>query len=69
MSFKKKTQKISADNVAAIEIKGSEFPNEYVVLTAHLDHVLPRNGEIYNGADDNGSGTVALCLKSQSLLL
>ena len=43
MSFKKNTEKISADNVAAI-IKGSEFPNEYVVLTAHLDHVLPRNG-------------------------
>ena len=59
MSFKKNIEKISADNVAAI-IEGSEFPNEYVVLTAHLDHVLPRNGKIYNGADDNGSGTVAM---------
>ncbi|GIR20919.1 MAG: hypothetical protein CM15mP36_01260 [Flavobacteriales bacterium] len=38
MSFKKNVQKISADNVAAI-IRGSEFPDEYVVLTAHLDHV------------------------------
>ena len=59
MSFKKNIKKISADNVAAI-IKGSEFPDEYVVLTAHLDHVLPSNGNIYNGADDNGSGTVAM---------
>jgi Zn-dependent M28 family amino/carboxypeptidase len=31
------------------------------VLTAHFDHVgMTRNGEINNGADDNGSGTVAL---------
>ena len=59
MSFKKNIEKISADNVAAI-VEGSEFPNEYVVLTAHLDHVLPRNGKIYNGADDNGSGTIAM---------
>ena len=59
MSFKKKIQKISADNVAAI-IEGSEFPDEYVVLTAHLDHVGTQNGDIYNGADDNGSGTVAM---------
>jgi Zn-dependent M28 family amino/carboxypeptidase len=36
--------------------------NECVVLTAHYDHVgsFHGNGEINNGADDNGSGTVAL---------
>ena len=68
MSFKKNTEKISADNVAAI-IKGSEFPDEYVVLTAHLDHVLPRNGKIYNGADDNGSGTVAMLEIAESFAL
>ena len=59
MSFKKNIEKICADNVAAI-IEGSEFPDEYVVLTAHLDHVGTQNGDIYNGADDNGSGTVAM---------
>jgi Zn-dependent M28 family amino/carboxypeptidase len=31
-----------------------------IVLTAHYDHVGVRNGEVYNGADDNASGTVAL---------
>ncbi len=30
------------------------------VITAHIDHLGVRNGEIYNGADDNASGTVAL---------
>ena len=59
ISFKKNVQTFTADNVAAI-IKGSEFPDEYVILTAHLDHVGIQNGEIYNGADDDGSGTVAI---------
>ena len=59
ITFKKNTQNFTADNVAAM-IKGSEFPDEYIILTAHLDHVGIQNGEIYNGADDDGSGTVAL---------
>ena len=66
--FKKNVESFTADNVAAI-IKGSEFPNEYVILTAHLDHVIPRNGEIYNGADDNGSGTVAMLEIAESFAL
>ena len=41
-------------------IEGSEKPNEIVVVSAHYDHVGVKNGEIYNGADDDGSGTVAL---------
>jgi Zn-dependent M28 family amino/carboxypeptidase len=31
-----------------------------MILTAHFDHVGVRNGEVYNGADDNASGTAAL---------
>jgi Zn-dependent M28 family amino/carboxypeptidase len=41
-------------------IEGSEKPNEIIVISAHYDHVGIQNGEIYNGADDDGSGTVAL---------
>lgn len=41
-------------------IEGSEKPNEVVVISAHYDHIGIKNGEIYNGADDDGSGTVAL---------
>lgn len=41
-------------------IKGKTFPNRYLVVTAHYDHLGVRNGEIYNGADDNASGTAAL---------
>lgn len=41
-------------------IEGSEKPNEVIVISAHYDHIGIKNGEIYNGADDDGSGTVAL---------
>ena len=54
-----KPKTVETENVIAI-IRGSEKPDEYVVITAHLDHVGITDGEIYNGADDDGSGTVAL---------
>jgi Zn-dependent M28 family amino/carboxypeptidase len=41
-------------------IEGSEKPDEIIVISAHYDHVGIKDGEIYNGADDDGSGTVAL---------
>lgn len=59
ISLKILEEKISSENVAAI-IKGEEFPDEYIIITAHLDHVGMSDGEIYNGADDDGSGTVAI---------
>lgn len=42
------------------KITGKKEPNKYIVLTAHYDHVGTKKGEIYNGADDNASGTCAL---------
>ena len=41
-------------------IEGSSNPDRFVVVTAHYDHLGVRNGEIYNGADDNASGTGGL---------
>ena len=49
----------ASENVVAF-IKGTEKPDEIVVISAHLDHEGIKNGQIYNGADDDGSGTVAL---------
>ncbi len=40
-------------------VAGSES-EKLMVITAHYDHVGKRDGEIYNGADDNASGTAAL---------
>lgn len=42
------------------EIKGKKAAEKYIIITAHYDHDGVRNGEIYNGADDNASGTAAL---------
>ncbi len=58
-SFEKNYNEFSANNIAA-SIKGSEFPDEYIVITAHLDHVGIQNGIVYNGADDDGSGSVGI---------
>ena len=38
-------------------LKGLEKPDELIVVTSHYDHVGIMNGQIYNGADDDGSGT------------
>lgn len=46
-------------NVVA-QVRGTRFPERAIVVSAHFDHVAPRNGNIYNGADDNASGTAAL---------
>lgn len=59
-------------NVVAV-LPGSDpvLRNEYVVLSAHYDHVgvgRPVDGDsIYNGADDNGSGTVGLLEVARAL--
>jgi len=51
---------VDSENVAAI-IKGSEKPDEYVIISSHLDHIgVTADGEINNGADDDGSGSVAM---------
>lgn len=48
-----------SENIWAF-IEGSEKPNEVLVISAHYDHVGIKDGEVFNGADDDGSGTVAL---------
>jgi Zn-dependent M28 family amino/carboxypeptidase len=51
--------KISGANVVGY-VEGTKNKNQYIVVTAHYDHLGTRNGEIYNGADDDASGTAAL---------
>jgi len=47
----------SATNIIGI-VPGTS--DRVIVLTAHYDHVGVRDGEIFNGADDNASGTAAV---------
>src|SRR5690606_2228876 len=51
---------VDSENVAAL-IRGSEKPEEYIVISSHLDHIgISADGQINNGADDDGSGSVAM---------
>ncbi len=59
ISVENTAEQVMSENVVAF-IEGSEHPNEIIVISAHLDHEGVKNGEIYNGADDDGSGTVAI---------
>ncbi len=48
------------ENVLAY-IKGSSLPEEVLVISSHYDHLgVDAEGNIFNGADDDGSGTVAI---------
>jgi hypothetical protein len=50
-------EEIIAENVLGY-IEGTEKPEEVLVITSHYDHLgIDEKGEIYNGADDDGSGT------------
>jgi len=46
--------------VAWIEGTDRELNHEYVVIGSHLDHLGIRGGQVYPGADDNGSGSTAV---------
>ena len=59
IEIKNKTEAVSSENVLGM-IKGSEFPDEVVFITAHYDHLGVRDGKVYNGADDDGSGTTGV---------
>jgi Zn-dependent M28 family amino/carboxypeptidase len=52
-------------NVVGI-LPGKTKPEEYVVFSAHYDHLgigMPTNGDsIYNGANDNAAGTAAVIM-------
>ncbi len=60
-----------ANLVAKVAGSDARLKNEYVVLSAHIDHIgigEPINGDrIYNGAMDNGSGSALLLDMAASL--
>ncbi len=54
-------REVDSHNVIG-KIIGSDpkLRNEYVIYTAHWDHLGMHNGQIFHGADDNGSGVSSL---------
>lgn len=67
-----RSEKVEVKNVMGM-IKGSELPDEYVVIGAHYDHVGhsrpndPTKDSIFNGADDNASGTTGILLSAEAI--
>lgn len=52
-------RKAFSENVLGF-MEGGDLKDEILVVTSHYDHVGIINGEIHNGADDDGSGTVGV---------
>ena len=61
------TEVISSENVLGF-IEGNDNKEEIVVITAHYDHLGKRGDKIYNGADDDGTGTAALLEIAQAFV-
>lgn len=66
-SYGIKTSDVKSDNVLGY-LEGSDLKEEVVVISAHYDHVGIQNGEIYNGADDDGSGTTGVIEVAQAFV-
>jgi len=50
-------------------IEGSDLKDEIVIVSAHYDHVGRKGEEVYNGADDNASGTSTVLEIAEALQL
>lgn len=60
IKFDYRDQAIPSENVLGF-MEGTDLKDEIVVITSHYDHVgVNASGEINNGADDDGSGTVSV---------
>lgn len=65
LTLEKEAKVLESRNVIGY-IEGSTFKDEYVVVSAHFDHLGKRGDDIYFGADDNGSGSSLLLEIAQS---
>lgn len=57
--------KITSENVLGF-IEGTDKKDEVIIVTAHYDHIGKHDGEVFNGADDDGSGTTALIMMANA---
>ena len=64
--FKRRGVEYNGDNILA-KVEGTIHKDQYIVVSAHFDHLGVHDGEIYNGADDNASGTSALIALAEHL--
>lgn len=61
---KKAHRKLKAENVIGL-LEGAANKNQFIVISAHYDHLGKRDSLIYCGADDDGSGTTSVIALAQ----
>ena len=59
---------INGENVLGY-IEGTDKKEELIIITAHYDHLGKHDSLIFNGADDDGSGTVAALEIAEAFML
>ena len=59
---------IKGENVLGY-IEGTDLKEELLIITAHYDHLGKHDSLIFNGADDDGSGTVAALEIAEAFML
>ena len=64
----KKKVVVKGENVLGY-IKGTDLKNELIVISAHYDHLGKNDSLIFNGADDNASGTAAIMEIAQAFMI
>ncbi|RZK53783.1 MAG: M28 family peptidase, partial [Hymenobacter sp.] len=60
-------QPLPTENVLGF-LEGTDKKDEVVVLSAHYDHLGIKNGIVYNGADDDGSGTASVLAMARAFV-
>jgi len=59
---------VKGENVLGY-IEGTDLKEELLIITAHYDHLGKHDSLIFNGADDDGSGTVALLEIAEAFMI
>lgn len=65
LNVKKAITIATASDVIGV-LPGTDLKDQYLVVSAHYDHLGMNNGAIYYGADDDGSGTVSMLQMAQA---
>lgn len=65
MNMNKEASVLYGSNILGY-IEGTDKKDEVVIVSAHYDHLGMRGDDIYNGADDNGSGTTTVLELAQA---
>lgn len=65
-SYKRSFSAFQGTNIVAV-VNGTKYSDEFMVLTAHYDHIGKKGRHIFNGADDNASGAAALLMFAKEI--